>query len=96
MKLDSYLMLCAMKAGDYITAGNIMAQHFDIPEIARITSTLSPAIGFLNPKHGLQHLACVACHNISYYWYNTIGFIGPRQTVARPQHYQTFDIWVLA
>ena len=94
MKLDSYRMLCAMKAGDYIAAGSIMAEYFSAPEIARATSTLSPALGWLGAHDTLDYMVCVAYHNTSYYWYNTIGFIGPKQTVARPQHYRTFDVWV--
>ncbi len=89
-------MLCAMKACDYIAAGDIMAEYFSVPEIARITSTLSPAIGRLGANDTLEHMACVTYQNVSYYWYNTIGFIGPKQTVARPQYYQAFDIWVKA
>jgi len=94
MKLDSYRMLCAMKAGDYIAAGSIMAEYFGVPEIARTTSTLSPAIGRLYAKDTLEYMICVAHRNTSYYWYNTIGFIGPKKTVARPERYQAFDVWV--
>ena len=96
MKLESYRILCAMKAGDYIAAGSIMAEHFRVPEIARVSSTLSPAVELLNTKHELDYMMYVAFSNTSYYWYNTIGFVGPNKTVARPQHYQAFDVWVKA
>ena len=94
MKLDSYRMLCTMKAGDYIAAGSIMAEYFGVPEITRTTSTLSPAIGRLYAKDTLDYMMYVAFSNTSYYWYNTIGFVGPNKTVARLQHYQAFDVWV--
>lgn len=96
MKLDSYRMLCAMKAGDHMAAGQIMAEHFRVPEIAQLTSTLSPALGGLDANDTLEYMVCVAYQNVSYYWYNTIGFLGPKNTGALYKHYQSFDIWIRA
>lgn len=96
MKLDSYRMLCAMKAGDHIAAGRIMSEHFRVPEIEHLTATLDPHFGGLGPKDNLEYMVCVIYKNTSYHWFNTIGFAGPDSPVSTNRHYQAFDIWIRA
>lgn len=94
MKLLSYKMLCAMDDADYITAGSIMAEHFCVPGIAELTSSLSPALNTLGPGATLKYAIIVAHRNTKYYWYSTSGFGGPVDAGALYGNYQAFDVWV--
>lgn len=80
-----------MQRGDYVSCGKIMGEHFNVYNIVRLASSLEPQIGFLAPEDNLKYAAAIFYKGKSYYWYNTIGFVGPAEGIS--MSHRAFDIW---
>jgi len=73
MKLQSYEALCAADIGDYCRIGQIMAEHFGVPELYYIAREATPS--FVKTPSTPKYAVSIISGGRGYHWFSSLGFV---------------------